>query len=259
MPQNVPSDSPPSKGNPFAIFAENVEKSYGTNQVLKKINLKVGWKEVVVLCGVSGSGKSTFLRCLNGLDPYDTGSITTDGKHIHPKQSNWAVLNPSVGMVFQSFNLFPHLTVMQNLILAPMKIRGLTRDKAQDLAQAFLDRVGIGDKVEAFPETLSGGQQQRAAIARALCMEPRIMLFDEPTSALDPEMINEVLDVMRSLARDGMTMVVVTHEMGFAREVGDRIVFMDGGTVVEQNSPKEFFEHPQEVRTKQFISKILPH
>lgn len=243
----------------YAIVASDVEKSYGQNQILKKISLTISWREVVVLCGVSGSGKSTFLRCLNGLDPYDAGSIFTDGTRIDPKQSNWAVLNPGVGMVFQSFNLFPHLTVLQNLMLAPMKVRKQSTEQAEALARRLLERVGIGNKADVFPETLSGGQQQRAAIARALCMEPSIMLFDEPTSALDPEMITEVLDVMRSLARDGMTMVVVTHEMGFAREVGDRIVFMDGGTIIEENTPTAFFETPQHARTRQFISKILAH
>ena len=248
-----------SRNADFAIVANNVEKSYGDVRVLDKISIKIQWKEVVVLCGVSGSGKSTLLRCLNGLDAFDAGTIVTDGRQILPKNSMWSVLNPGVGIVFQSFNLFPHLTVLQNLILAPMKARGISQSDAVALARKLLARVGIENKADSFPETLSGGQQQRAAIARALCMEPRIMLFDEPTSALDPEMISEVLDVMRALARDGMTMVIVTHEMGFAREVADRIVFMDTGKIVEQGTPKDFFENPKEPRVKQFIAKILSH
>jgi len=245
--------------NNYAIKAIAVEKAYGDLTVLDRIDLEVQWKEVVVLCGVSGSGKSTFLRCLNGLDPFDSGSIITAGREILPKKSVWSILNPSVGIVFQSFNLFPHLTILQNLILAPMKVRGMRKNQAIDLARSLLDRVGIGSKADVFPETLSGGQQQRAAIARALCMQPDIMLLDEPTSALDPEMISEVLDVMRALAQDGMTMVIVTHEMGFAREVADRIVFMDEGKIVEQGPPSEFFHNPKEPRAQKFIAKILSH
>jgi polar amino acid transport system ATP-binding protein len=241
------------------VEIDRVDKWFGANQVLKQVSLSVTRAEVVVICGPSGSGKSTLLRCVNGLEPIDGGSIRMEGVKISGQRQDPRRLSTIVGMVFQQFNLFPHITVLQNLILAPLKVRRLPRQDAIALARRLLDRVGIGDKADAYPDTLSGGQQQRAAIARALCMEPKIMLFDEPTSALDPEMIKEVLDVMCDLARDGMTMFVVTHEMGFAREVADRVIFMDQGQILEVGEPALFFTNPKEDRTKQFISKILAH
>lgn len=209
-----------------------------------------------MICGPSGSGKSTLLRCINGLEPIHGGTISIDGTRIDRPS---AQLSTAIGMVFQQFNLFPHLTVLQNLLLGPLKVRKQPRQDAERRARALLTRVGIAEKADAYPDMLSGGQQQRAAIARALCMEPKIMLFDEPTSALDPEMIKEVLDVMRDLARDGMTMCIVTHEMGFAREVADRVIFIDQGQIIEIGEPDSFFSNPSEPRTKQFISKILSH
>jgi ABC-type polar amino acid transport system ATPase subunit len=241
------------------VEIDRVDKWFGANQVLKQVSLSVTRAEVVVICGPSGSGKSTLLRCVNGLEPIDGGSIRMEGVKISGQRQDPRRLSTIVGMVFQQFNLFPHITVLQNLILAPLKVRRLPRQDAIALARRLLDRVGIADKADAYPDTLSGGQQQRAAIARALCMEPKIMLFDEPTSALDPEMIKEVLDVMCDLARDGMTMFVVTHEMGFAREVADRVIFMDQGQILEVGEPALFFTNPKEDRTKQFISKILAH
>lgn len=243
---------------PFVEF-RNVVKRFGQHEVLKNVSLTIQRGEVVVVCGPSGSGKSTLLRCINGLEKVQSGDVVVDGEALGHSASKLEKLNPAVGMVFQSFNLFPQMTVLQNLILAPMLVRGLTREAAEQLAQKLLTRVGIEQKAEAFPDMLSGGQQQRAAIARALCMEPKAMLFDEPTSALDPEMIAEVLDVMRDLAREGMTMVVVTHEMGFAREVANRIVFMDEGQIVEDSDPESFFSNPKEERARRFISKILRH
>jgi len=243
---------------PFVEF-RNVVKRFGQNEVLKNVSLTIQRGEVVVVCGPSGSGKSTLLRCINGLEKVQSGDVVVDGEALSHSASKLEKLNPAVGMVFQSFNLFPQMTVLQNLILAPMLVRGLPREAAAQLAQRLLTRVGIEQKAEAFPDMLSGGQQQRAAIARALCMEPKAMLFDEPTSALDPEMIAEVLDVMRDLAREGMTMVVVTHEMGFAREVANRIVFMDEGQIVEDSDPESFFSNPKEERARRFISKILRH
>jgi ABC-type polar amino acid transport system ATPase subunit len=237
----------------------NVDKRFGPLEVLRGVSLHVLPGEVVVVCGPSGSGKSTLLRCINGLEPIDGGHIRVDGELVHGARSRFARLNPKVGMVFQSFNLFPHLTILQNLVLAPVKVRGIKRADAEVLATKLLVRVGIAEKAHDFPDTLSGGQQQRVAIARALCMEPKVMLFDEPTSALDPEMIKEVLDVMRDLARDGMTMIVVTHEMGFAREVADRVVFIDRGQIVEEGDPASFFRAPKEERTRAFISNILSH
>jgi ABC-type polar amino acid transport system ATPase subunit len=245
--------------NPPVIELRNVGKRFGDLEVLKGVDMAVARGEVVVLCGPSGSGKSTLLRCINGLESVDAGEVRVDGKPLARSTSKLRRLDPTVGMVFQSFNLFPHLTILQNLILAPTMVRRMPRDEALARARRLLARVGIEGKADAFPDMLSGGQQQRAAIARALCMEPSVMLFDEPTSALDPEMINEVLDVMRDLARDGMTMVVVTHEMGFAREVADRIVFMDEGRIVEEGAPKAFFANPAQERTRRFIGKILSH
>jgi polar amino acid transport system ATP-binding protein len=237
---------------------DRVDKWFGPTQVLKQVSLRVAAGEVIVICGPSGSGKSTLLRCVNGLEGIDGGSVRvgTSGNTVprDPRQSA-----TTIGMVFQQFNLFPHITVLQNLILAPVKVQKRPRAEAVALARKHLERVGIADKENAFPNMLSGGQQQRAAIARALCLEPRIMLFDEPTSALDPEMINEVLDVMRDLARDGMTMFVVTHEMGFAREVAHRVIFMDQGEILEVGEPTAFFTNPKEDRTKRFLGKILSH
>jgi ABC-type polar amino acid transport system ATPase subunit len=248
----------PVKPSP-AIEIRNVEKSFGTLKVLDGVTLSVAPGEVTVLCGPSGSGKSTLLRCLNGLEAIDDGEILYDEHPVSPSRSRFRRLDPRIGMVFQSFNLFPHLTVAQNLIVAPMLVHKMARADAVERANRLLQRVGIADKVDSYPDTLSGGQQQRAAIARALCMEPRVMLFDEPTSALDPEMINEVLDVMRDLARDGMTMIVVTHEMGFAREIANRIAFMDAGQIIEVEAPATFFASPKEERTRRFVSKILRH
>ena len=241
------------------VALTGVVKRFGSVEVLRGIDFTVDQGEVVVLCGPSGSGKSTLLRCINGLEEIAAGEVIVDGKPVASSRSKLRRLNPRIGMVFQSFNLFPHLTVLQNLILAPTMVLGVPRQHAVDRARGLLARVGIEQKLDDFPDTLSGGQQQRAAIARALCMEPTVMLFDEPTSALDPEMITEVLDVMRDLAQSGMTMVVVTHEMGFAREVADRVVFMDEGRIVEEGEPAVFFSNPTQERTKKFIGKILRH
>ena len=243
---------------PF-VEVDTVDKYFGPLHVLRRITLDVGLGEVVVICGPSGSGKSTLLRCINGLLPVDAGDVRVEGESMQRRRSWDGRLSPKVGMVFQSFNLFSHLAILQNLMLAPIKVRGLARDEAEAMARRILARVGIAEKAEAFPATLSGGQQQRVAIARALCMEPKVMLFDEPTSALDPEMIKEVLDVMRDLTRDGMTMIVVTHEMNFAREIADRIVFMDFGEIVEEGTPDNFFQNPKEARTAAFIDNILSH
>jgi ABC-type polar amino acid transport system ATPase subunit len=244
---------------PPIIEVRKVSKSFGRLQVLQRIDLVIGTGEVVVVCGPSGSGKSTLLRCINGLEHIDEGEIVIEGEVVDRSPSRVRRLSPKVGMVFQSFNLFPHLTILQNLVLAPTRVSKVARDESIARAHRLLHLVGIADKVDAYPDMLSGGQQQRVAIARALCMEPKVMLFDEPTSALDPEMINEVLDVMKNLAGGGMTMVVVTHEMGFAHEVADRIVFMDAGQVVETGAPDTFFTSPREERTRHFISKILSH
>jgi polar amino acid transport system ATP-binding protein len=237
---------------------DRVDKWFGPTQVLKQVSLRVAPGEVIVICGPSGSGKSTLLRCVNGLEGIDGGSVRIGasgaGVLHEPRKSS-----ATIGMVFQQFNLFPHITILQNLILAPVKVQKRPRAEAVALARKHLERVGIADKENAFPSTLSGGQQQRAAIARALCLEPRIMLFDEPTSALDPEMIKEVLDVMRDLARDGMTMFVVTHEMGFAREVAHRVIFMDQGEILEVAEPAAFFTNPKEDRVRKFLGKILSH
>ncbi|WP_337465236.1 amino acid ABC transporter ATP-binding protein [Acidaminococcus timonensis] len=238
------------------IKVEGLYKSYSSNQVLKGIDVTIAEQEVVVVIGPSGGGKSTFLRCLNYLEVPTAGTITFDGIPLNG-EANINEVRQEVGMVFQKFNLFPHMTVMDNLTLAPTIVRHESKEEAVENAKKYLDKVGLLNKADAYPASLSGGQQQRVAIARALCMKPKAMLFDEPTSALDPEMINEVLDVMKNLAQEGMTMVVVTHEMGFAREVGDRILFLDGGKILEQGDPKEFFAHPKNERAQSFLSKIL--
>ena len=239
------------------IYFENVSKWFGDFQVLNKINLEVNKGEKIVVCGPSGSGKSTMIRCINRLEEHQEGKIIVDGTELTGNVKNIDTVRREVGMVFQQFNLFPHLSILDNCTLAPIWVRKMSKADATDLAMQYLKRVQIEDQVHKFPNQLSGGQQQRAAIARALCMQPRLMLFDEPTSALDPEMIKEVLDVMIGLAQDGMTMLVVTHEMGFAKEVADRIVFMDEGQIVEAKAPTEFFENPESERTKLFLSQIL--
>jgi polar amino acid transport system ATP-binding protein len=241
---------------PPIIQIENVEKHFGRVRALRGVSLNVGESEVVVIIGPSGSGKSTLLRCINRLEEYDAGKIIVDGITLDSAQNINAVRR-EVGMVFQSFNLFSHLTVMQNLTLAQRVVRNRPKHEAEEVANKLLNKVGIPDKADAFPMQLSGGQQQRVAIARALAMNPKIMLFDEPTSALDPEMIKEVLDVMTNLAHEGMTMVVVSHEMGFARAAARRIIFMDEGQILEEASPQNFFSNPQHERTKLFLSKIL--
>ncbi len=238
------------------IDIKGLKKSFGDLDVLKGIDLHIDEREVVVIIGPSGSGKSTLLRCINFLEEPTGGTITVDGIPMDSEE-NINRVREEVGMVFQRFNLFPHMTVLDNITLAPMKVRKIDRSRAEQTAQDLLDRVGLGDKSDAYPNQLSGGQQQRVAIARALAMNPKVMLFDEPTSALDPEMVGEVLDVMQRLAESGMTMIIVTHEMGFAREVGTRLLFVDGGYIVEQGVPKEVFEHPKEERTRAFLSKIL--
>ncbi|WP_299410712.1 amino acid ABC transporter ATP-binding protein [Acaryochloris sp. IP29b_bin.148] len=242
--------------NPI-IVATEVHKWYDTFHVLQGVNLTVERQEVVVLMGPSGSGKSTFIRTLNALEDFQQGQITIDGMELSADLGNIEAIRQEVGMVFQQFNLFPHLTVLQNITLAPIWVRRWPRSKAEEVAMQLLERVDILEQAHKYPGQLSGGQQQRVAIARALAMQPKIMLFDEPTSALDPEMVKEVLVVMRSLAESGMTMVVVTHEVGFAREVAHRILLMDQGTVVEEAPPEQFFQHPQEDRTKLFLSQIL--
>jgi len=239
------------------IVAEAVHKWYGKFHALRGVSLTVQAGEVVVIMGPSGSGKSTFIRTFNALEEYQQGQISVDGIALSHDLRNIDQIRREVGMVFQQFNLFPHLTVLQNITLAPMQVRRWGRGQAQEIAMTLLQRVGILEQAGKYPGQLSGGQQQRVAIARALAMQPKVMLFDEPTSSLDPEMVREVLDVMRSLAAEGMTMVVVTHEVGFAREVADRIVFMDSGTVVEVATPAGFFQHPQEDRTRRFLAQIL--
>lgn len=238
------------------IDIKNLHKSFGDHEVLKGIDLHINPQEVVVIIGPSGSGKSTLLRCMNLLEVPTSGSVVVDGMDL-TGDADINKAREEIGMVFQRFNLFPHMTVLKNITLAPMKVRNISHEEAEKTARELLDRVGLGDKADAYPPQLSGGQQQRVAIARALAMKPKVMLFDEPTSALDPEMVNEVLDVMKSLANEGMTMAVVTHEMGFAREVGDRLLFVDGGTIIEQGDPREVFENPKEERTKLFLSKVL--
>jgi len=241
------------------ISFKNVNKWFGDLHVLKNVSLDIKKGEVVVICGPSGSGKSTLIRCINRLEPIQQGNILVDDMDVSDPKTNMTLLRAEVGFVFQQFNLYPHMTVLDNITLAPVMVRHMPRGEAETIAMKLLRKVNIPDKAHSFPNQLSGGQQQRVAIARGLAMQPKIMLFDEPTSALDPEMINEVLDVMKSLAREGMTMICVTHEMGFAREVADRVIFMDGGLLIEQNTPEEFFHNPQSDRTKDFLSKILSH
>ena len=240
------------------IAMHGVNKWYGTFQVLTDINLAVRAGEKIVLCGPSGSGKSTLIRCINALETYQKGEILVDGISVNDSSRTIEAVRRDVGMVFQQFNLFPHMTILENCMLAPMRSRGAPRAQAEATARRLLDRVKILNQAEKYPAQLSGGQQQRAAIARALCMEPKVMLFDEPTSALDPEMVKEVLDTMIGLATDGMTMICVTHEMGFARQVADRVVFMADGAIVEEAVPETFFGKPQHDRTRKFLGEILP-
>ncbi|WP_270182466.1 amino acid ABC transporter ATP-binding protein [Alkalihalobacillus sp. CinArs1] len=239
------------------IQVKNLKKSFGDLEVLKEINTEINEKEVVCVVGPSGSGKSTFLRCLNKLEDITGGSVIVNGHDIADPKTKINKVRQDVGMVFQHFNLFPHKTVLENITVAPIKVKGNNKQESKEQALELLQKVGLKEKANSYPGELSGGQKQRVAIARALAMEPSVMLFDEPTSALDPEMIGEVLEVMKQLAKEGMTMVVVTHEMGFAREVGDRVLFMDGGYIVEENVPEEIFKNPQNERTKAFLSKIL--
>ena len=251
------ADATEIKARKPSIEVQNVSKFFGTFQALHNINLRVGEQEVVVVIGPSGSGKSTLIRCINRLEKHDQGRIFVGGVELSDDIRNIQEIRRETGMVFQQFNLFPHLSVIDNIALAPRQVRHLAAREAEDLAMRMLERVQIPEQARKYPGQLSGGQQQRVAIARALAMEPKIMLFDEPTSALDPEMIKEVLDVMKELARSGMTMIVVTHEMGFAREVADRVMFMDEGQVVEVGTPEHFFTAPQHDRTKLFLSQIL--
>jgi glutamine transport system ATP-binding protein len=239
------------------ITVKNLSKSFGKLEVLKDINAEVQEKEVICVIGPSGSGKSTFLRCLNRLEEISGGEVVINGHQITDSKININKVRQEVGMVFQQFNLFPHKTVLENITLGPIKILSTSKAVAEKMALELLDKVGLREKANSYPGELSGGQKQRVAIARALAMNPKIMLFDEPTSALDPEMVGDVLEVMKQLAKEGMTMVVVTHEMGFAREVGDRVIFMDGGYIVEENEPNELFGNPQHERTKAFLSKVL--
>ena len=243
--------------NNITIETTDVTKSFGTFQALKGISANVYEGEVVVILGPSGSGKSTFIRTLNALEKHDSGLIKVNGTELNNNVKNIESIRSQIGMVFQQFNLFPHLSVLKNITLAPQKVKKLPKSEAEDLAISLLERVGIPEQASKFPTQLSGGQQQRVAIARALAMQPKIMLFDEPTSALDPEMIKEVLDVMTELAQSGMTMICVTHEMGFAKEVADRFLFFDDGLIVESGTPQHFFENPEEERTKLFLSQIL--
>lgn len=239
------------------IEVKNLHKSFGSLEVLKGITETIGKGEVVVIIGPSGSGKSTFLRCLNCLEDPTSGDILFKGQSLLDPKSDLNTIRENIGMVFQHFNLFPHLTILENITLAPRKVKKMPPKEAKKIAMQLLTRIGLANKADQYPAKLSGGQKQRVAIARALAMGPDVMLFDEPTSALDPEMVGEVLDMMKDLAQEGMTMVVVTHEMGFAREVGDRLIFMDDGVVVEQGDPAEVFAHPREARTQDFLSKVL--
>lgn len=239
------------------IRMTNLKKSYGKTEVIKGVSLHVHHKEVVVIIGPSGSGKSTLLRCMNLLESFNEGEIEIEGVRLTDKKTDINLVRTEVGMVFQRFNLFPHLTVTRNITLAPMQVRKWTEAEAKRKASELLEKVGLADKADVFPASLSGGQAQRVAIARALAMQPKIMLFDEPTASLDPEMVGEVISVMKQLANEGMTMVVVTHEIGFAREVADRVIFIDGGYIVEEGKPKEIFDYPKHERTKAFLSKVL--
>ena len=241
------------------ISYKNVNKWYGELHVLNKIDLEVEKGEVIVVCGPSGSGKSTLIRCINRLEPIQEGELVVDGMAVHDKKTNMTKIRAEIGFVFQAFNLYPHMTALGNTTIAPIKVRGISKAEAEKLGREMLTRVGLGERIKHYPAQLSGGQQQRVAIARGLCMQPKIMLFDEPTSALDPEMIHEVLDVMRDLAKEGMTMMVVTHEMGFAREVASRVVFMDEGKIIEIAPPNDFFTNPQTDRGKYFLQSILTH
>ena len=241
------------------ISFKNVNKWYGDLHVLNKIDLEVAQGEVVVVCGPSGSGKSTLIRCINRLEPIQEGELIVDGMMVHDKKTNMTKVRAEIGFVFQSFNLYPHMTALENTTIAPIKVRNISKAEAEKLGREMLTRVGLEDRIEHYPTQLSGGQQQRVAIARGLTMKPKIMLFDEPTSALDPEMIHEVLDVMRDLAKEGMTMMAVTHEMGFAREVASRVVFMDEGKIIEVAPPNDFFTNPQTDRGKYFLKSILTH
>lgn len=244
------------------VAMQALNKHFGSLHVLRDIDLEIVPGEVVVVIGASGSGKSTLIRCINGLEEFQQGSLMVDGKSLLPHGKSGKALQKirtEVGMVFQQFNLFPHLSVIDNISLAPMKVRGWNRADAVDTSKRLLERVGISDQADKYPAQLSGGQQQRVALARALAMEPRLMLFDEPTSALDPEMIGEVLDAMRELAKEGMTMVIVTHEMGFAREVADRIIFIHQGEITEQGPPEQLFDNPQHERTQSFLARVLKH
>jgi ABC-type polar amino acid transport system ATPase subunit len=247
------------QGNTSMIIFRKVHKWFGKLHVLNDINLEVGAGEVLVVCGPSGSGKSTLIRCINRLESIQKGELLVDGMKVHDFKTKMTKLRAEIGFVFQQFNLYPHMTALENVTLAPTKVRKIRKQEAMEAGRQVLEKVGLGDKVDSYPAQLSGGQQQRVAIARGLCMKPKIMLFDEPTSALDPEMINEVLEVMRDLAKEGMTMVVVTHEMGFAREVAHRVAIMDVGQVIEIAPPEEFFSNPRNERTRLFLSKILRH
>jgi polar amino acid transport system ATP-binding protein len=247
------------QGNTGMIIFRKVHKWFGKLHVLNDINLEVDAGEVLVVCGPSGSGKSTLIRCINRLESIQKGELIVDGMKVHDFKTKMTKLRAEIGFVFQQFNLYPHMTALENVTLAPTKVRKIRKQEAMEAGRQVLEKVGLGDKIDAYPAQLSGGQQQRVAIARGLCMRPKIMLFDEPTSALDPEMINEVLEVMRDLAKEGMTMVVVTHEMGFAREVAHRVAIMDVGQVIEIAPPEEFFSNPRNERTRLFLSKILRH
>ncbi len=245
--------------NKYIVEMNAVHKWYGDFHVLKNVNLQVEKGERIVICGPSGSGKSTTIRCINHLEEHQQGQIIVDGTELTGDLKHIEQIRKEVGMVFQHFNLFPHLTILDNLILAPVWVKKMPRKEAEEIAMNYLERVKIPEQAKKYPGQLSGGQQQRVAIARSLCMSPKVMLFDEPTSALDPEMISEVLDVMVELAEEGMTMLCVTHEMGFAKKVANRVIFMDGGEIIEQNEPHEFFENPQNERTQLFLSQIIQH
>lgn len=259
MNDQVQSPSTMAVSDEVMIRINQMHKWYGQFHVLKDINLTVNAGERIVVCGPSGSGKSTLIRCINRLEEHQKGEIMVDGIELTSDLKHIEQIRREVGMVFQHFNLFPHLTVLENCTLAPIWVRKMPKAEAEEIARSYLERVKIPEQADKYPGQLSGGQQQRVAIARSLCMNPKIMLFDEPTSALDPEMIKEVLDVMIELARDGMTMICVTHEMGFAKTVANRVIFMDGGEIIEQNEPEEFFNNPQSERTQEFLSQILLH